>query len=220
MTQFELPITDFSPATRRSRLAVLSLVLSVVPVASALGVILAVISLVRIRGDPHLEGRMLAWTGLVVGTIVSVASGLMGYALAEQFRQLVQRPGIALKAAMDGDGATFRAQMTGPGAEVTSPELFAWTSQMRQRFGEIRSVTASADRPSSAPAPGPQGDQMTAAFIVEFERERVPALVLFAAPEGSSGGLLQAKIRRLILEPAQGARIVFPDDESAEVPSP
>ncbi len=220
MTHGDVSMTDVPPATHRSRLAVLSLVLSVVPVASAVGAVLAVISLVRMRSNPRLEGRMLAWTGLVVGTIVSVATGVMGYALAEQFRQLVQRPSIALKAAMDGDGALFRAQMTGPGAEVTAPELFAWTSQMRQRFGEIRSVTASPDRPSSAPAPDPRGDRMTAAFIVEFERERVPALVLFAAPEGSPGGLLQAKIRRLTLEPAQGARIVFPDDESAEAPSP
>jgi hypothetical protein len=200
------------PVRNRSGLAVLSAVLSVVPCACVLAPVLGIVALVKIKRDPTLEGRPLAWAGIVLGTVVSVVIAASGISLANQFRQVAQRPEAAMRAAMAGDGATFRAQMTGPAAQVTSEDLIAWSRTLQERFGALQAVAMDVNAPQSAPAPGEKNDRMTATYILTFDRARVPAVFLFEPPAESRSGLLDARIRRITLEPTDGARIVFPNE--------
>lgn len=200
------------PVRNRSGLAVLSAVLSVVPCACVLAPLLGVVALVKIRRDPTLEGRPLAWTGIILGSVVTLVITVSGISLANQFRQVAQRPEAAMRAAIAGDGAAFRAQMTGPAERVSSEDLIAWSRTLQERFGALKEVAIDVNAPPVAPAPGEKTDRMSAAYILTFERARVPAVFLFEPPAESRSGLLDARIRRITLEPTDGARIVFPNE--------
>lgn len=215
------PLNDdplYPGPTRRSSLAVLALVLSVLPFLSVLGPVLGGVALVRMRGNPRLEGRGFAWCSIVLGTVVSLAVFLLAWQTAAQIRQVVMLPDVALRAAERGDGAAFRSTMTGPGATVESATLVAWARTLQERFGPLQKVELAEHAPATTPSPGEHGDRMAAAYIVIFERAQVPATVLFEVPPQSISGLLQARIRRITLEPPGESRIVFPDDEPSQQP--
>jgi hypothetical protein len=198
-------------ARRRSALAVLALVLSVLPVGSMLAPILGAVALVQMRRDPRLDGRALAWAGIVVGAVAT--SLMVGGAWMQwmAFQHVVEMPRIAIEAAMAGDADRMRAELCKPGSEATSDEIRAFGATMRASFGAFRSLRV--DRNPPADAGQPREREVRAPFIATFERADVPLTVLYESVDGRGFGVGSMLVRRLAFLPAGGPRIVFPDDE-------
>lgn len=205
--------TDISSQPQRSRLAVASLVLSVVPICSPIGAVLGVVALVRMRTNRMLTGALLAWVGIALSVIVTAATYGGAYALYVNIRDMVNRPIVAVEAAFAGDAETFRAQMCGPGAKATDAQVQAWAQGLTERFGPFRRVSMGTEPPANAPAPKGRQDTFQGAYVVTFEKARVPMSVRFEVPDNASERTDGYRIRRLSLEPEGEAAIVFPDAE-------
>lgn len=196
---------------RRSALAVLAMVLSVLPVGSLVAPILGAAALVQMRRDPRLDGRALAWAGIVVGAVAS--SLMIGGAWMQwmAFKHVVDMPRVAIEAAMAGDADALRAQLSKPGSEATSTDVQAFGGALRSSFGAFRGLRVD-DRPP-ADASQPREREVRAPFIATFERGEVPLTVLYESVDGRGFGVGSMLVRRLAFLPAGGPRIVFPDDE-------
>ncbi len=196
----------------RSMLAVASIVMSVLPIASFVAPVLGIAALFTMRRNPKVDGAILAWAGIIVGSVASAVTLGGAYMQYRSFTELVGRPQRALMAAFAGDTEGFRAEMTKPGSQVPSAELERWVTELRAAHGALRGVRI-ADRapPNAVP---PKSDRQTpAAFVALFERDEVPMTVLFEAEDGRAFGVGTLRIRRFTLDPAAGTRIVFPDDD-------
>jgi hypothetical protein len=196
---------------RRSALAVLSLVLSVLPVGSLVAPILGTVALVQLRRDPRLDGRALAWAGIVVGVVAS--SLMVGGAWMQwvSFQRVVEMPRIAIEAAMASDADAMRAQLSKPGSEATSADIQAFGGTLRSSFGTFRGLRVDSRPPAEAGQP--RDREVRAPFIATFERGEVPLTVLYESVDGRGFGIGSMLVRRLSFLPAGGPRIVFPDDE-------
>lgn len=199
------------PSPVRSRLAVGSLITSVLPLVSPVGFVLGVIALMRMRGRPWLEGKMLAWAGVSVSAVVTVATYGSGYMLYQAVRQLAERPANAMRAAFAGDVDAFRAQATGAASKVTTVQLAAWTADLQSRFGQFEGVTFAANKPTHAPTATAQGDSLEGAYVVQFAREAVATRFLFEMDAEMGSRPDAYRIRRIIMEPASETIIFFPD---------
>ncbi len=197
-------------AHRRSVLALACCLLAVLPPLCLLSPILGVLALRQMRRQPSIEGRPLAWAGIVLGSLISVGF-LASTALAWQsFQAVVRRPEALLQAAMAGDPQAVRDQMIGTGAEATAADVAGWSAAMRSRWGELVRVEQSS-RPPDQPPQEAQGQVILhAAYTAVFERGQVPVMVVFASPKDSMAPLFALRILRLELDPAEGPRIVFP----------
>lgn len=203
------PIRSQAPV--RSRLAVGSLITSVLPLVSPVGFVLGVIALMRMRGRPWLEGKMLAWAGVSVSVVVTVATYGSGYMLYQAVRQLAERPANAMRAAFAGDVDAFRAQATGAAAKVTTVQLAAWTADLQDKFGQFEGVTFASDKPTKAPTATAQADSLEGAYVVQFAREAVATRFLFEMDTEMGSRPDAYRIRRITMEPAAGTIIFFPD---------
>ena len=208
---------------RWSRLAMGSLVLSVIPLGSVFAPILGIVALVRLRSRPDLRGRAFAWGGIVLGIVASVLMVGGAYGIYRSFRALSQRPSIALRAAWDGNAETFRAQMAKPGGEATTAEIARWVAPLKARYGELVSVDLGPAAPPAAGRPTPER-QMRASYVATFRTAdqasvAVPLEVTFEPPAGADS-VQSILVRRLAFTLPDGARIVFPDDERPDPEKP
>lgn len=213
------PSADFA-APARSRLAVLSLITGVLPVISPIAPLLGVAALLRMRRDSRLEGRLLAWAGIVVGTIVTLGTYGSAYYLARSLRDMADRPGVALRAAVTGDSTTFRAQFTGPGSSISASGITDWADALQSRFGAYEGVELAKEPPKKPPEGGPTSTRFEGAYTVRFARATVPARVLFELPTEGNATVGGYRMRRIVLEPAGAAAIVFPDAPAATGATP
>ena len=211
------------PAQRWSPLALVSLVLSVLPLGSVLAPPIGVAALLQLRGRPDLRGRGLAWAGIAVGV---VASSLMvggAWMTWKEFERLTGRPGAALAAAWAGDAPTFRAQMSAPGNEATTEALRGWTAPLLERLGEFRGCRMSSTPPAAPTTPLPE-TEIRAAFECDFSAVAgaVPVTVTFDRPSAGAG-IDSGRVRRFEFLLPDGTRIVFPPDDeqpAANAPAP
>jgi hypothetical protein len=215
-----MSISPDSPATptRWSPLAIASIVTSVLPLASALAPLLGVAALVGLRGRPHLRGQALAWAGIAVGIAATGLQVAGAWSIARAFNTLAARPDQALRAAWAGDGEVLRGAMTPPGNEATEARIAAWVAELRGRFGEFESVRMAPSAPGSAAPVGER--EMRAAYEASFRRAdgtavAVPLAVTFERP-ATSEAIDSIRVRRFAFMPADGTRIVWPDEEPAD----
>ena len=160
------PEPTFAPL-RWSRLAMASLVLSVIPLGSVVAPIVGAAALVRLRARPDLRGRALAWGGIVVGVVASILTIGGAYGLYRSFKELALRPAIALRAAWDGDAEAVRGEMTKPASEATAADVGRWVAPLKARFAELLSVDLGPAAPVGGGAPTPDR-QMQAAYVAKF----------------------------------------------------
>jgi hypothetical protein len=193
-------------------MAVLSVILGVLPVVSPIAPLLGAAALLRMRQDPRLEGRLLAWAGIVVGTVVTAGTYGGAYYLARSIREMADRPAVALRAAMAGDASTFRAQFTGPATSLSAAGITGWADALHARFGALEGVDLAKAPPKTPPAGGPTSTRFEGAYVVRFARATIPARVLFELPSEGGASVGGYRLRRIVLEPEGEAAIVFPDD--------
>lgn len=195
---------------RRSVLALASCLLAVLPPVCLLSPVLGALALRQMRRNPSIEGRPLAWAGLVLGSLISVGFVTATVLAWQSFQVVVQRPEALMQACMAGNPQAVREQMIGAGAEATAADVAVWGAAMRQRWGALVRVERS-NRPPDQPPQEAQGQVILhAAYTAVFEKEQVPVMVVFASPKDSMAPLFALRILRLELEPADGPRIVFP----------
>jgi hypothetical protein len=119
-----------APPPRMSPWAIASLVcsLAICPPLCLLGPLLGAVALMQMRLRPRqYTGLRLARAGIAIGVAAMVAWGGAGLWWHVHIRRLVlDGPEIALRAGLDGDLATFRASVRGPGAIATDEEAEAF----------------------------------------------------------------------------------------------
>jgi hypothetical protein len=209
------PTEDTIPVPRQrwSTLALVSLVLSVLPVGSVVAPVAGLVALLQLRRRPDLRGAGIAWAGIAVGI---VASSLMvggAWSLWREFMLLSERPSVALRAAWSGDATLFRQQMAGPGREASTETLRAWAAPVRARLGELRGLEISKTPPPAPEKPLPD-TEVRAAYLGSFTgiEGAVPVTVTFERPAAASGAA-QIRVRRFEFLLPDGTRIVFPPDD-------
>jgi len=207
---------------RWSPLAVASLVLSVLPVGSAVAPVLGAAALLQMRRRTDLRGRALAWAGIAVGFVATALMVLAAWGVWRATQALAMRPDVALRAAWAGDAERFRQEMTEPGSLATAAQVEAWVAPVRARLGELREVRMGMH------APEPEGAvperELPAAYEAVFAAAgdagggatvTVPVVVTFARP-ASTEAIDSIRIKRFLFKMPDGTRIVFPEDERPE----
>lgn len=207
------PVPGPAAGPRWSTLALVSLVLSVLPVGSVLAPPLGAAALLQLRRRPDLRGAGIAWAGIAVGV---VASSLMvggAWTLWREFSQLSGRPALALRAAWDGDAEAFRGQMSAPGREASAERLREWSAPMRGRLGEFRGLELAPEPPPAPEKPLPD-TEMRALYLGRFGAIEGPVrtMVTFERP-GAATSVAAIRVRRFEFLLPDGARIVFPPDD-------
>lgn len=202
-----------APAQRWSPLALVSLVLSVIPVGSLLAPPLGLVALLQLRRRPDLRGAGIAWAGIAVGVVSSSLMVGGAWILWKEFDQLSGRPSLALRAAWDGDAPLFREQMSAPGREASAERLAAWTAPLRARLGEFRGLDLGQGAPAPPDEPLPD-TEMRALYAGSFAAidGPVPTTVTFERP-GAATPVSAIRVRRFEFRLPDGARIVFPPDD-------
>lgn len=207
---------------RWSPLAVASIVLSVLPVGSAVAPVLGATALLQMRRRTDLRGRALAWAGIAVGLVATGLMVLAAWGVWKATEALAMRPDVALRAAWAGDAERFRQQMTEPGSLATAAQLEAWVAPVRTRLGELLEVRMGEHAPT-AEGPVPERE-LPAAYEAVFAGAgselgtapvTVPVVVTFARP-ASTEAIDSIRIKRFLFKMPDGTRIVFPEDERPE----
>jgi hypothetical protein len=211
---------------RWSPLAVASLVLSVLPVGSAVAPMLGAAALLQMRRRTDLRGRALAWAGIATGFVATTLMVLAAWGVWGATKELAMRPEAALRAAWAGDAEAFRRHMTEPGSLATAEQVEAWVAPVRARLGELREVRMGKSAPEAKGAVperelpaayeavfAPAGDAGGAATVT------VPVVVTFARP-ASTEAIDSIRIKRFLFRMPDGTRIVFPEDERPEAQRP
>jgi hypothetical protein len=211
---------------RWSRLAMASIVLSVLPIGSILAPLLGLVALFRFRGRPNLLGRGLAWGGIVLGFIASAIMVASAYGIYRSFVDLTARPSTALQAAWTGDAEQFRLQMAGPGKDATAATINEWIAPLRERCGTLDAVELAASTPAvtgTTQAVARTEREMRALYVAVFRKDsgvtRVPLEVTFERPVGVDA-VTAILVRRFCFDLPDGTRIVFPDDERNDPEQP
>ena len=211
---------------RWSRLAMASIVLSVLPIGSILAPLLGVVALFRFRGRPNLLGRGLAWGGIVLGFIASAIMVASAYGIYRSFVDLTARPSTALQAAWTGDAEQFRLQMAGPGKDATAATINEWIAPLRDRCGTLDAVELAPSTPAVTGTTQPVARterEMRALYVAVFRKDsgvtRVPLEVTFERPVGVDA-VTAILVRRFCFDLPDGTRIVFPDDERTDPEQP
>ena len=211
---------------RWSRLAMASIVLSVLPIGSILAPLLGVVALFRFRGRPNLLGRGLAWGGIVLGLIASSIMVASAYGIYRSFIDMAARPSTALRAAWTGDAEQFRLQMVGPGKDATAATINEWIAPLRERFGTLDAVELAPSAPAVAGTTQPVARterEMRALYVAVFRKDsgvtRLPLEVTFERPVGVDA-VTAILVRRFRFDLPGGTRIVFPDNERTDPEQP
>ena len=209
--------------SRWSPLALGALVLSVLPIASAVSPVLGVVALVQLRARPNERGRALAWAAIVLGLTTSSAQLGLGFMMANAARAVTERPADALRAAWSGDAEAFRARMAGPAGEATAARMDAMVAPLRARLGEFVSLEIDRQRTLPPPTgPVPEGE-LSAPFVASFQGAagvaRVPTVVVYQRPAAGQGPT-EVRVRRFEFDAPDGTRIVWPEDGNAERTKP
>ncbi len=211
---------------RWSPLAVASLVLSVLPIGSAVAPVLGTAALLQMRRRTDLRGRALAWAGIAVGFVATALMVLAAWGVWRATQALAMRPSVALRAAWSGDAERFRQEMTEPGSLATAAQVEAWVAPVRARLGELREVRLGDHAPEAEGAVPER--ELPAAYEAVFAAAddagggatvTVPVVVTFARP-ASTEAIDSIRIKRFLFKMPDGTRIVFPEDERPEAQRP
>ncbi|MBC8200524.1 MAG: DUF4190 domain-containing protein [Planctomycetes bacterium] len=166
----ELTIDANGP--QRSGLATAALIASLIiccPVTTIIGPILGIISLVSMRGKPHVSGKGFAWTAIIVGVIATVIWAFAGMFIGKMAVQFIEKSGevttLTIQAGYDGDYETFRDGLARNAAEVSDEEIKTFIDELKTRYGKFDS--ASLNMEGDAGAQGASGPN-TAATPIRF----------------------------------------------------
>lgn len=208
--------TPINEPPRTSKLAIASLVMTLLSCCSVCGVVpivMSVISIIRIKLNPALRGMGIAVIALILSTGVTVASSLYWgpkvKELIEGFGPIFAGPADAIRAGQSGDVNGFLAIVYRDGpAALDSEDAAVFLDALTERFGEIKSSVIQ-DQNRGAPQPG--STEAPIEYMLTFTKDgktlAIKCEVLWSM--ANAAGDLDVKMKRIRVF-ADDMEIVFP----------
>jgi hypothetical protein len=202
---------------RTSKLAIASLLMTVLSCCSVCGVVpivLSIVSIIRIRLNPALRGMGIAVIALVLNLGLTIASSIWFIPHATQlfnqvFGLILKGPADAIRVGQTGDVEAFLANVyrAGPNAPDTE-DASVFLDALTERFGEIQSSVIQ-DQNRGAPQPG--ATEAPIEYLLTFTKDgktsAIKCEVLWSM--ANAAGDLDVKIKRIRVF-ADDMEIVFP----------
>jgi hypothetical protein len=131
----------------RSTLTTVALISSLIvccPVTTILGPILGVVALIRLRSRPHLKGKGLAWSSIIVGIIATAVWAVLGMLTFNFITDFVEQTRTVstetIQAGYDSDYSTFRSYLTKSSSQVSDEEIQIFIETLKERYGNFDSA--------------------------------------------------------------------------------
>lgn len=209
--------TPINEPPRTSKLAIASLVMTVLSCCSICGVVpivMSIISIIRIKLNPALRGMGIAVIALILNSGLTVASSIWLLPQAKQvfeqvFGMILRGPADAIRVGQTGDVEGFLASVyrEGPSAPDTE-DAAVFLDALTERFGEIQSSVIQ-DQNRGAPQPG--ATEAPIEYLLTFTKDgkttAIKCEVLWSM--ANAAGDLDVKIKRIRVF-AEDMEIVFP----------
>jgi hypothetical protein len=213
MSQFEAPAdSHYASAAppRTSGIAVASLVSSLIfccPITTILGVLLGLVALVSIGGNPARKGKGLAIAGIVLGIIFTAGQAYFANTAWKAYGIFRDAPGEALRPGFAGDYAAMRRNFGPAGEQATDAEAQAFVEELRARYGSVqRSELDFQAYRGMQPQPGQTVVELPWALV--FDQERVMAnLTMDQSQQSGDDRIIFSRIE--VIDPDRG-NLVFP----------
>lgn len=203
-------------AKQRSRLAVTSLVCSLIiccPITTILGPLLGVIALIKMKSKPHLSGKGFAWSGIVVGVIVTILwvfASLFFVKIATGFIEQTRRVSTeTIQAGYDGDYETFREHLTRSAAQVSDAEIKTFIELLENRFGKFDSAFLNMQEQNQEIQQTSREAPIPIRFI--FETKDTTGYIVFEFIPGTDFDY-EMQIGCIKIRDAKNGDIIFPTD--------
>ena len=209
--------TPINEPPRTSKLAIASLVATLLSCCSVCGVVpivMSVISIIRIKMNPALRGMGIAVVALILSAALTVASTLVAGPRILEFVRMVFGPLFAgpidaIRAGQSGDVEKFLASVYrgGPNAP-DSEDAAVFLNALTERFGQIQSSTMP-EQNRGAPQPGVA--EAPIEYMLTFTKDgktiAIKCEVLWSM--ANAAGDLDVKMKRIRMF-ADDMEIVFP----------
>ncbi|MDP6600936.1 MAG: DUF4190 domain-containing protein [Phycisphaerales bacterium] len=206
------------PPRRTSRLAIASLICAIViccsPLTSLAAIILGIMALVAIRRH-GLRGKVLAWIGIVLGVLLTIAGSLLiWFNISMGLSVITEAPNVltkALHAGYDGDISAFRDEFEGKVDSADDADITAFITELRTRYGEFDKAVFDMQR---GEAEG-QDETLEMGLRLVFETEDVEAWVVYRM--GFVPWELTFEIRCIRVIDDKADNIVFPSGSQCDI---
>ena len=222
MSQFQpgMPATNpyeqgYAEPRRTSGLAIASVVCSVIlccPLTTVMGVILAVVALATMSGKPHIKGKGLAITGLVLGLVFTTAWVMIGVKGYEAVAKMKRGPQEAMEAGFSGDLDGLRSEFTGAGAAADDAQVQAFLDELTNRYGAFVGCTID-ESSGNSPAPTSGDPILFIPFNFEFESAIVAAEVEFVIVDPA--GRFVFKFGSILIMDSEAGDLLYPPPDAA-----
>jgi len=217
MTQMQAPTFEAPNAAstgepvRTSGLAITALICSLIfccPCTTIVGVLLGVIAIPVISGNPARKGKGMALIAIVIGLVATVVQFMGGrWYYGNIVLPVTEGPKVALVAGFAGDAQGFKDEMFGAAAQASDAEVQAFIDQLRSRYGEFQGCTL--DEASMGGMPmGSQSVSMP--YILEFSGGSVPAKTTMSPVDAQGQFLGKMKFSEITITDADRGDITFP----------
>ena len=209
--------TPINEPPRTSKLAIASLVMTVLSCCSICGVVpivMSIISIIRIKLNPALRGMGIAVIALILNSGLTVASSIWLLPQAKQmleqvFGLILRGPADAIRVGQTGDVEGFLASVYREGPDAPDTEdAAAFLDALTERFGEIQSSVIQ-DQNRGAPQPGATDApiEYLLTFTKDGKTSAIKCEVLWSM--ANAAGDLDVKRKRIRVF-ADDMEIVFP----------
>jgi hypothetical protein len=212
MSQLDTPPFDATAAgpQKTSGLAIAALVCSLIcciPITTIPGILLGIIALVSIGGDPAKKGKGMALVAIILGVVFTAGQAYVypkGYAYFKEVMQLVwQGPSEAMTVGFAGDAAAFKGCFHGPGASASDAEAQAFIAALRGRYGEY--VGCRFDEETADSRQPPFGKtSVTFPYVLEFDSGEVKAEAEIIFSDPVKGGFVNKLGHITVFDPDLG----------------
>lgn len=206
------------PPAKTSGLAVTALVCSLIfccPLTTILGVLLGLVAVVSIGGNPQRKGKGLAIAAILLGLVFTAAQAFVGFGAYKAFGVFRDAPAEALAPGFAGDYATMRSNFGSAGTQTSDAEAQAFIEELRSRYGTLQAseIEWAAYQQVQQPAPGQT--EITLPWILVFDSGRVTAELTFDQRQSGDRFIFE-DVR--VIDPDRGD-LVFPANAAVEMPS-
>ncbi|MEM7229655.1 MAG: hypothetical protein AAF432_12660 [Planctomycetota bacterium] len=201
--------TPRTTAPKASSLAIAAFVLALIPCLSLMGMVLATITIVRIRqSGGRIGGKRLAHAAMIIGFAVTMLTSL---ALMQYQRSILGRITIESERIAEAvfspdadvrDGIVWSRDVE----RSAKPDVIAaFIADAESRFGSFQSFAY-----TSHAFPGNMGRQVDVAGLFTFEDQARPGSLVFIATYPNLGEGLQLKLMRVVIDDASAGALTLP----------
>jgi hypothetical protein len=167
---------------KTSGLAIASLVCSLIcciPVIPIIGILLGLVAMISIGGDPAKKGKGLAIAGIILGVVITAGQGVVGYRMYAGYTIFSYAPYAAVQPGFDGDLTAMKANFGPAGATATDQEAQAFVDELRSRYGALQGSAMDFQAFQGMQMPASGQKVFTMPWVLVFENASVTAEMTF-----------------------------------------